>query len=40
MNEECEICGKEIPEGTGEEYTDKSCGYVFWVCDKCDEEME
>ena len=35
MNEECEICSKEIPEGTGNEFIDKSCGYRFWVCDKC-----
>ena len=38
VNEICEVCEKEIPDGTGDEYTDNSCGYKFWVCDKCIED--
>lgn len=35
--EKCEVCEAEIEEGTGDKYVDNSCGYVFWLCDKCDE---
>ena len=31
----CECCQKEIPEGTGDEFTDRTCGYKFWLCDDC-----
>lgn len=34
----CEVCGKEIPKGTGDEFLDKSCGYRFWLCDECIEK--
>jgi ribosomal protein L24E len=34
-NEICEFCEKEIPEGTGDEFLDKNCGYKFWLCDEC-----
>jgi len=37
-NEVCEACGKEIPEGTGDEFIDRSCGYKFWLCDECIDE--
>ena len=37
-NEICEACGKEIPEGTGDEFLDKSYGYRFWSCDECIKE--
>ncbi len=36
----CEVCGKEIPEGAGDEFTDRVCGYKFWLCDKCIEEKD
>lgn len=36
--ETCEVCGKEIPEGAGDEFLDKSCGYRFWLCDECIEK--
>ena len=34
----CESCEKEIPEGTGDKFLDRSCGYRFWLCDECIEE--
>ena len=34
-NEVCEICGKKIPEGTGDEFLDRNDGYRFWLCDEC-----
>jgi len=36
-NEICEICGKEIPESTGDKFLDRSCGYRYryWLCDEC-----
>lgn len=37
-NELCEVCGKEIPEGTGDEFLERSSGYRFWLCDKCIED--
>jgi len=40
MNEMCEACEKEIEEGTGDEYTDNSYGYKFWLCDRCIEELD
>ena len=40
MNEICEICEKEIEEGTGDEFLDRSCGYRFWLCDDCIAERD
>lgn len=37
-NETCEICGKEIPESTGDEFLDRRCRYRFWLCDECIED--
>lgn len=37
--ETCEICEKEILDGTGDEFTDMSCGYKFWLCDECIRDM-
>ena len=28
-NETCEVCKKEIPESTGDEFLDRSCGIDF-----------
>ncbi len=34
-NKICEVYEKEIPEGTGDEFLDSSCGYRYWLCDEC-----
>ena len=34
----CEVCGKLIAEGAGEEFIDRSCGYRYILCDDCIKE--
>ena len=34
----CDLCGKEIPEGTGDEFMDMKTGEKFWLCDDCIEK--
>lgn len=31
----CDLCGKEIPEGTGDEFIDRTTGEKFCLCDDC-----
>jgi ribosomal protein L24E len=33
--ETCDLCGKEIPEGTGDEFIDRTTGEKFCLCDDC-----
>jgi len=40
MNEKCEVCGTEIEEGTGNEWTDNNCKYKYLLCDKCIEKAD
>jgi len=35
--ETCDICGKEITEGTGDKFTDRE-GDILILCDACIEE--
>lgn len=36
----CDLCGKEIPEGTGYKFMDTETGEKFWLCDDCIEKVD